>query len=67
MFKTLNSKIDAKNAFVQSNVSNLIKRAFKTKTMQKTLKMLSKKTLQIAYFTSRNLYNFSQRSIFSYC
>jgi len=55
MFKTLNSKIDAKNAFVQSNVSNLIKRAFKTKAMQKTSKMSSKKTLQIAHFTSQSL------------
>jgi hypothetical protein len=55
MFKALNSKIDAKNAFMQSNASNLIKRAFKTRAMQKTLKMLSKKILQIAYFTSRSL------------
>ena len=53
MFKTLNNKINIKNAFVQSNFSNLIKQEFKT------LKMLSKKISQTIYFTSLNLQNFS--------
>ncbi len=66
MFKTLNSKIDAKNAFLQLDVSNLIKRAFKTKAMQKTSKISSKKTSQVAHFISRSLQNFSQKSIFFY-
>ncbi len=49
MYETLNSKIDAKNAFVQSNVSNLIKQEFKT------LEMSSEKALQTTYFILRNL------------
>ncbi len=59
MFKIWNNKIDAKNVFVQLNVLNLIKIAFKIEAMQKTSKILSKKILQIAYFILRTLQNFS--------
>jgi len=44
MFKTLNSKIDAKNVFVQLDISNLIKQVFRLET-QKTSKILLKKIL----------------------
>jgi len=43
MLQELHNKIDAKKAFVQSKVSNLIKQALFRAT-QKTSKILSKKT-----------------------
>jgi len=43
MLQELYNKIDTKKAFVQSKASNLIKQTL-FRTIQKTLKILSKKT-----------------------